>query len=416
MPRRDARFSDALTCYHEGRFVDALTLIDELISVHATSAVCHLLKGIVLKDSGSDAEAVVAFDRALALDPQLDRAHYHRGTARFLAGDKAGAVADLSIAIEREPQFLFAVYNLGVAAVALRDWELAAHSFTDAMELDPANLREYVGLLVEIGRSSAQEEVYSQGHRLKNMLGVIGDDYRGLVAGIEAAAAMVPEAWRAHARALEADLGQLYEDMVGFLRAVDQQPPKLAVIDMADLLDRCLFALSPSLAGIEVQRSIAVRMPDVIGDRKSLSEALMNVLNNAVEACGKCEQGNGIIRIDVAAVDDVVDVPGVDTVRVRVADSGPGIPESLLEHVFDLGFTTKRFGSGLGLSYAHRVIGAHGGRIEVGNLSGSGAAVTLYVPASPMGAPNLRNLSLRSVLFEDLRALAIRGGMIDAMG
>lgn len=397
----------ALRLYTAGAFADALAALDEALARDPRLAEAHYLRGVTLKDSGRDAAAVEAFDRALALDPGLERAYYHRGTARFLAGDKEGALRDLERAVEEEPDFLFAVYNLGVAAVAKRDWQRAKRAFARCLELDPGNREEYVDLLVEIGRGAAQEEVYAQGHRLKNLLGVVGDHYRTLQADLDDAGA--PEEVRAAAARIAEELAHVYHDMVQFLRAVDQEPPQVDLLDLREVLEKCLFALSPRLRGIRVERDFAPWVPDVIGDRKSLAEALLNVLTNAIEACAN--RPDARIRVSIGAVDAVPAIPGVDSVAIEVRDTGPGIPPDVLARIFEFGYTTKRFGSGLGLSYADRVVRAHGGRIEVASPPGEGAAVTLVLPASPIGTPNLRTLGLRSLLFEDLRALAIRSGM-----
>jgi len=147
-------FRHALRCDvylpHGGLVEDALAALDAPASVAADPAVSAYLRGIVLKDSNRDAEAAECFDKALALRPDLERAHYHRGTARFLAGDKQGALRDLERAVEGEPDFLFAVYNLGVAAVALRDWERAKRAFARCLELGVPN-RSLASKLVRDG-------------------------------------------------------------------------------------------------------------------------------------------------------------------------------------------------------------------------------------------------------------------------
>src|SRR6185295_13553293 len=100
MQHRDRGLEAALRLYSEGRFEDALASLDEVIAGDPSDAGAHYLRGIILKDSNLDAQAVDAFDRALALEPGLERAYYHRGTARFLAGDRDGALHDLERAIE----------------------------------------------------------------------------------------------------------------------------------------------------------------------------------------------------------------------------------------------------------------------------------------------------------------------------
>ncbi|GIW71098.1 MAG: hypothetical protein KatS3mg102_0640 [Planctomycetota bacterium] len=125
----------------------------------------------------------------------------------------------------------------------------------------------------------------------------------------------------------------------------------------------------------------------MIGDPRLLAEVLMNVLTNAAEACARRPGGGGRITVELEAIDALPEVPGVDTVRVRITDDGPGIPSAVRDRVFELGFSTKPFGSGLGLAHAERVIRAHGGRIEIASREGEGTAVTLTIAASPVGPP-----------------------------
>ncbi|MHC4829517.1 MAG: ATP-binding protein [Planctomycetota bacterium] len=423
----------AIGLYREGAFTGAIELLDGLLVAGPDKHVSYL-KGIILKDMGQAHEAVACFDRAILADDSLERLHYHRGTARFDADNREGALEDLREAITREPLFLFAVYNLGVVAVALRRWDEAKTAFARCLDLDPANRAEYVDLLVEIGHSAAEEEVYSQVHRIKNRIGIVGDQSRLLVQQLQAeesqaAAALGPiskigkpgkreqqgETSCATAERLQDDLRRVYEDIARFLRAVKQEPPEVDLVDIAEVCERCLFALSPRLRGVIVERHFDEWLPEVIGDRRSLGEAIMNVLTNSVEAVAasteagtaeKAERKPAHIRIALRAVDRVPEIPGVDTIMIEVEDSGQGIDAEVLPKLFNLGYTTKRYGSGMGLTYTARVARAHGGRVEIrSDGPGRGTQVRLVLPASPVGAPNLRTLSLRSALVEDLAAL-----------
>jgi signal transduction histidine kinase len=407
LPPRERGLEEALRLYSEGEFDRALAVLDGVVAAApgaADLAPAHCLRGLILEDSNRAAEAVEAFDRALAADPTLERAWFHRGTARFLAGDREGAVADLERAVEAEPGFVFAHFNLGVAAAGKRDWERAKRAFARCLDLDPANREEYVNILVEIGRGAAQEEVYAQGHRLKNLLGVVGEHFRSLEGAL--GRLPVPRELTEQAGKVGEELRSLYSDMVQFLRAVDREPPELDLIDMRELVETCLFALSARLRGIRVARAFAPWAPEVIGDRRSLAEAIRNILVNAVEACESRPEPS--ISVKVEPIDAIPAVPGIDSIEIEIRDTGPGIAPEHLPHVFEFGYTTKRFGSGLGLSYAQRVVRAHGGRIEIASKAGEGAVVTVILPASPIGAPDLRTLGPRSVLFEDLRGLLIR--------
>ena len=86
--------------------------------------------------------------------------------------------------------------------------------------------------------------------------------------------------------------------------------------------------------------------------------------------------------------------PRGDGIRLDVADSGPGIPESLLPRIFEPWVTTKPYGrgTGLGLAIARGVIGAHGGTISVANRATGGAVFTVDLPTTidaPLNRPVL---------------------------
>ena len=67
-------------------------------------------------------------------------------------------------------------------------------------------------------------------------------------------------------------------------------------------------------------------------------------------------------------------------VTIQVSDNGPGIPESVQEKIFQPFFTTKEEGTGLGLSIAARILGEHGGWLDIESREGRGATFTLNLP------------------------------------
>ncbi len=67
-------------------------------------------------------------------------------------------------------------------------------------------------------------------------------------------------------------------------------------------------------------------------------------------------------------------------IEIRVSDTGAGIDENDLAHVFDPYFTTKASGTGLGLAIVHNIVEAHGGEIKVESRSGQGTTVRIVLP------------------------------------
>ena len=112
-------------------------------------------------------------------------------------------------------------------------------------------------------------------------------------------------------------------------------------------------------------------------DRAQFKRALGNLVSNALDAMG----GRG--RITIAG--DLVKAAESRYCRLRVADTGRGIPAGLGDHVFDPYFTTKSAGTGLGLSIVERIVEDHGGHIEVTSQLGVGTQFTVWLPfASPV--------------------------------
>jgi signal transduction histidine kinase len=110
-------------------------------------------------------------------------------------------------------------------------------------------------------------------------------------------------------------------------------------------------------------------LPRVSADRALLSEALRNIAINAIEAMPE----GGTLTLRSAARGDGL-------VEVSIIDEGPGIPSQHLDRIFQLYFTTKDGGNGLGLSLASRAIDLHGGTIEVKSKQGEGTTVRIRLP------------------------------------
>lgn len=106
-------------------------------------------------------------------------------------------------------------------------------------------------------------------------------------------------------------------------------------------------------------------------DQNMLSRAVLNLLLNAIEACGP----GG--RVSLRVIDRT------DSLRIEVCDSGPGVPKEIMDKIFNPFFTTKDCGTGLGLSMVHRIAEAHEGTVRVENLDQGGACFVLSLPHRP---------------------------------
>lgn len=127
--------------------------------------------------------------------------------------------------------------------------------------------------------------------------------------------------------------------------------------------------------------SVADDLWPAIADEAQFARVLSNVVRNAAEAM----TGAGIVEVaaqnvHVPAANDL-SLPAGPFVRIGVRDSGMGIASADLPKVFDSRFSTKRRGSGLGLSVSRHIMAMHNGAIDVSSTPGEGTTVALYLPA-----------------------------------
>jgi PAS domain S-box-containing protein len=155
-------------------------------------------------------------------------------------------------------------------------------------------------------------------------------------------------------------------------------PPQLQEASIPDLVDASLEIIGGQLRrrGIEVEQHYGA-VPKVRCVTNQLSQVLLNLLINALQAIEAREGGEGRITITADRVGD--------SLMIEIADNGCGIASEDLPRVFDPFFTTKPVGegTGLGLSISHNIVTGHGGRIEVESRPGAGTRFRIFLPLRP---------------------------------
>ena len=124
---------------------------------------------------------------------------------------------------------------------------------------------------------------------------------------------------------------------------------------------------------IAVTLHLDEKLPDILGDANAIGQVLLNLLTNARNAMPE----GGAITIATAR-DEIA-----SSVRLTVADTGPGILPDVLPKIFDPFFTTRSDGTGLGLSISHGIVHEHHGTLTVRSEAGRGAIFTLAFPVDP---------------------------------
>ncbi|HKC38319.1 MAG TPA: ATP-binding protein [Gemmatimonadales bacterium] len=154
-------------------------------------------------------------------------------------------------------------------------------------------------------------------------------------------------------------------------------------VDLNDVIRRTLSltGYDLKLKDVSVERELSGALPDVFGDRHGLQQVVLNLVTNAAQAVAE----NPRERPRDITVSTWFD----GQVHLRVADSGPGIPDEVAQSIFTPFFTTKEpgKGTGLGLSITYSIVESHGGQITLEPRSArGGAAFRVDLPPAPADA------------------------------
>jgi len=175
---------------------------------------------------------------------------------------------------------------------------------------------------------------------------------------------------------ISTEIGQINKILENFLEF--SRPPKLTMKKQSpsQVVDNTLRLLEQRLKsyGVTVHLVRSEPLDDVRLDAGQFKEAVANIIINACEAMKK----GG--RITITETMDSINTDR-DTAVIRIQDTGPGIPESIQDEVFNPFFTTKDEGTGLGLSICFNIISEHGGCLVLDSKENQGTCFTITLPA-----------------------------------
>jgi signal transduction histidine kinase len=176
-----------------------------------------------------------------------------------------------------------------------------------------------------------------------------------------------------HVSIIESEIRRLDEVVQGFLKFTRPEDLRLQPVKVHALFDEILPIIETEAKKHNVKVSVEVppSVPAVNGDSAMLRQAFLNL---AINACQAMPSG-GSLRLMGAAVSR-------GRVEVRVQDTGVGIAPEHLSKIFNLYFTTKERGTGIGLSMVYRIIQMHDGEVEVQSTPGRGTTFRVLLPRS----------------------------------
>jgi signal transduction histidine kinase len=167
-------------------------------------------------------------------------------------------------------------------------------------------------------------------------------------------------------------LDRVVQTLVDFSRPVELQ---LKEQDLRGVLQDVLSLSRDemTLRGVHLEGVLPENSLPVLVDADLLKQAILNVLQNGAQSMA--EGG----RLE-ARLEEETGERGARSALLRIRDEGAGIPEAIREKIFDLYFTTKSEGSGIGLAMTYRILQLHHGSVEVESKEGHGAEFQLRIP------------------------------------
>lgn len=223
--------------------------------------------------------------------------------------------------------------------------------------------------LAAIGRMAAhvthevRNPLSSMALNAEMLLDELGADERGDVLGL--------------VRAIQREIDRLTGITEEYLRVARLPSPRLEPEDLCALVSEtaAFSAVEMQSAGIELIVRVARELPDVLLDEAQMRQALLNLLRNAREAVEGGDPARRRVTVALASLGGEVEL--------AVSDSGAGVSPEARDHLFELFFTTRPRGTGLGLPLTREIVLAHGGTIRAEAASiedGGGARFVITLP------------------------------------
>lgn len=170
---------------------------------------------------------------------------------------------------------------------------------------------------------------------------------------------------------LLAQVEQLNEILEDFLRYARTDRIELQPASLNAIVEQVVDFVKPEAAArqVEIRTYLDLDLPELPLDTVRVRQALLNLLINARQAL---EPRGGHVSVITRRADGEA--------LVEVVDDGPGMDEATRARAFDLYYSTKKSGSGLGLPTVRRILEAHGGRVDLQSAPGHGTRVRLHFP------------------------------------
>lgn len=207
-------------------------------------------------------------------------------------------------------------------------------------------------------------------HEIKNPLGSIGIHLELMKKEMSGKKQIETQKVLENLLIIKEEVDRLNRIVMDFLFTVRPMNAELSYDELnrvvRELLDFMKFELSE--AGITVDTDLTKTGPQILMDERYMKQAVLNILKNAISAM----PDGGRLRVQT--------VQKGNELLLKISDTGVGISDEHMDKIFEPYFTTKDFGSGLGLTLVYKIVKEHMGDIEINSKVGEGTSITLSFP------------------------------------
>jgi PAS domain S-box-containing protein len=207
-------------------------------------------------------------------------------------------------------------------------------------------------------------------HEIKNPLGSMGIHLQLIQKKIAGKDCIDAADIAQHLGVMAEEVDRLNRIVVDFLFAVKPMDTRLEDGNLNHVIEELIEFVRPELdqSGVTIVTELSPTLPLLRIDARYIKQALLNLIKNAVAAM----PGGGTLRVET--------IRSGNEVQLRISDTGTGIPEEIMDKIFEPYFTTKPFGTGLGLTIVFKIAKEHFGDISVSSRMGEGTTVTIALP------------------------------------
>ncbi|MGM0431809.1 MAG: two-component system sensor histidine kinase NtrB [Spirochaetota bacterium] len=210
----------------------------------------------------------------------------------------------------------------------------------------------------------------SVAHEIKNPLASMGIYIQLMQKELERENCIGEESASEYLDIIQEEIERLNGIVVDFLFAVRPMDTHMRPEDVNDLMQELVDFVHYELEQHSISYTVEHNneLPKISMDKKYMKQALLNIIKNAIAAMPDCG------KLTLSASSDG------EMAHIHITDNGVGISEENMAKIFEPYFTTKDFGSGLGLTVVYKVIREHGGEISLDSQEGKGTTFTVSLP------------------------------------